>query len=341
MEKQKEITIYDIARKLDLSPATVSRGLKDHPAIKKDTRKRIKETASKMGYQHNLFARNLRSKNTNTIGVIIPRLDSYFMSSVISGMENVVNERGYNLIISQSQETYEREILSANTMYNSRVDGLLVSLAYNTQNIEHFEMLLRKKIPVIFFDRVVEHPSCTNIIIDNTKAGYDATNHLITQGCKRLLYIGGNLKRNVYADRLRGFRQALAEHNLPFDDNLVIINALNEPGGVEAAQQILAMSTRPDGIFAANDTSAVACLQTLKSAGIRIPEDIAIAGFNNDPISHIVEPNLTTINYPGHEMGEIAASTLINSVNNKPGSGLNTLVLRHQLIIRESSVRNK
>jgi LacI family transcriptional regulator len=339
MTDQKEVTIYDIAKKLELSPATVSRGLQDHPAIKKDTRKRIKETALKMGYQNNLFARNLRSKKTNTIGIIIPRFDSYFMSTVISGMEKVANDRGYNLIISQSQETVENEIASATTMYNSRVDGLLVSLAYTTENIEHFDSLLKKNIPIIFFDRVIEHPKCTNIIIDNGKAGYDAASHLVSQGCQHLVYIGGNLKRNVYAERLKGFKLALLEKGLPFHDGQIIINNLDESGGAEAARIILKMKPRPDGIFAANDTSAVACIQELKASGIEIPKEIAVAGFNNDPISHIIEPNLTTVNYPGREMGEIAATTLINAISNLPASNLNTLVLRHQLIVRQSSLR--
>lgn len=339
MEDHKDITIYDIAKKLDLSPATVSRGLKDHPAIKKETRKRIKDAATKMGYQNNLFASSLRSKKTNTIGIIIPRLNSYFMSTVITGMEHVVNARGYNLIISQSQETREKEIASANTMFNNRVDGLLVSLAFDTQDIDHFEALLRKKIPVIFFDRVIEHPRCTNIIIDNARAGYDAVNHLLEQGCKRIVYIGGNLKRNVYADRLKGYKLALSERGIPFDESLIVINNLNDLGGQEAAQKILQMKDKPDGVFAANDSSAVACIQELKTAGIRIPNDIAVVGFNNDPISRIIEPNLTTVNYPGYEMGEIAATTLINAINSAPGSTINTLVLRHQLIVRESSTR--
>jgi LacI family transcriptional regulator len=339
MEDHKDITIYDIAKKLDLSPATVSRGLKDHPAIKKETRKRIKDAAMKMGYQNNMFASNLRTKKTNTIGIIVPRLDSYFMSTVISGMEKVVNARGYNLIISQSQEAYEKEITSANTMFNSRVDGLLVSLAYDTQSIDHFEALLKKKIPVIFFDRVVDHPRCTNIVIDNTRAGYDAVSHLLEQGCKRIVYLGGNLQRNVYADRLKGYKLALAENGIAFDDGLIIINTLNEQGGHEAAQAILQMHKKPDGVFAANDSSAVACIQELKAAGLRIPTDIAVVGFNNDPLSRIIEPNLTTINYPGYEMGEIAATTLINAINSAPGSTINSLVLRHQLIVRESSLR--
>jgi LacI family transcriptional regulator len=339
MSSLKDVTIYDIAKVLDLSPATVSRGLKDHPAIKKDTRRKIKETAIQMGYQHNMFARNLRVRKTNTIGIIIPRLNSYFMSMVISGMEKIANQRGYNLIISQSQESFEKEIASVNTMFNSRVDGLLVSLAYDTDNIDHFDSLLKKQIPVIFFDRVVEHPNCTSIVIDNVKAGYDATSHLLDQGCQRIVYLGGNLKRNVYADRLKGYKLALLEKGISFDDSLQLINYLTEQSAVEAAQQILQMEKRPDGIFAANDTSAVACIQILKQEGIRIPEDVAVVGFNNDPVSRVVEPNLTTINYPGHEMGEIAASTLINSIDQQPTSTLDTLVLRHQLIIRNSSRR--
>jgi LacI family transcriptional regulator len=339
MSTVKEITIYDIAKALEISPATVSRGLKDHPGIRKDTKKRILEAARQMGYQHNTFARSLRIKQTNTIGVVIPRLNSYFMSTVIAGMEKVANTNGYNLIISQSQESVKREIASVNTMFNSRVDGLMVSLAYETENIDHFNSLLQKDIPIIFFDRVAEHTKCTSIVIDNVKAGYDVTAHLIDQGCRRIVYIGGSLTRNVYGDRLKGYKQALAEKNIAFDESLVIINSLNEQGGSEAAQQILKMDKRPDGIFAANDTSAVACIRELKQSGIQVPEDIAVAGFNNDPISRVIEPNLTTVHYPGLEMGEVAATTLINGLKKLPGSNLNTLVLRHSLIIRQSSLR--
>jgi LacI family transcriptional regulator len=340
MSASKEITIYDIARALDISPATVSRGLKDHPGIRKDTKKRILEAAREMGYQHNTFARSLRIKRTNTIGVVIPRLNSYFMSTVIAGMEKVANQHGYNLIISQSQESAKREIASVNTMFNSRVDGLMVSLAYETENIDHFDSLLKKDIPIIFFDRIVEHSKCTSITIDNTRAGFDATAHLLDQGSKRIVYIGGPLSRNVYTDRMTGYKQALAQRGIGFDQSLIIINNLSDQAGIEAAQQILQMEHRPDGIFAANDTSAVGCIGELKRAGIRIPDDIAVVGFNNDPIARVVEPNLTTINYPGLEMGEVAATTLINSLNKQPGANLNTLVLRHSLIVRQSSLRH-
>lgn len=341
MQEQKDVTIYDIAEKLDISPATVSRGLKDHPAIKKETKKRIKEMAAKMGYQNNTFASSLRSRRTNTIGIIIPRINSAFMSSVISGIEHIVNSKGYNLIISQSQENYSKEIVSATTMFNSRVDGLLVSLASDTDRIQHFESLLRKKIPVIFFDRVFAHPDCTSIVIDNVQAGYDAVTHLLDQGCRRIMYIGGSLKRNVYADRLKGYKLALADKGIAFSDHYIHTDVLSEQTGVEAARKILGMDPRPDGVFAANDSSAVACMQTLQDAGIKVPEDVAVAGFNNDPISWIARPRLTTVNYPGYEMGQIAATTLINAIHQSSASGLTTLVLKHELIVRDSSVRVK
>lgn len=339
MNNHKEVTIYDIARVLDLSPATVSRGLKDHPNIRKDTKKKILDTARKMGYQHNTFASNLRRNRTNTIGVIIPRLNSYFMATVIAGMEKVANNMGYNLIIGQSQESVKKEVANVTTLFNSRVDGLLVSVAYDTRNTDHFEMLLKKGIPLIFFDRVMEHPGCTNIVIDNRKAGYDVTKHLIQQGCRRIVHIGGHFSRNVYSDRLEGYKQALAESGIPFDPSLVFSNNLSDQEGAETAQRILKMDPLPDAIFTSNDTSGVACIREIKQAGINVPHQIAVAGFNNDPISRVIDPNLTTINYPGQEMGEVAATTLINKLNNLPSGNLDTIVLRHELIIRQSSVR--
>src|SRR5205085_10019250 len=199
MSQLKDVTIYDIAEVLSLSPATVSRGLKDHPGLRKDTKRRIVETALKMGYQQNMFARNLRRKKSNTIGVIVPRLNSYFMSTVIAGIEKAANNAGYNLIIAQSQEQFKKEVAGVNTMYNSRVDGLLVSLSYDTRNTEHFDTIRNKQIPLIFFDRVTDYPNCTSVVIDNVKAGYDATMHLIEQGCKRIAHVGGSMNRNVYA----------------------------------------------------------------------------------------------------------------------------------------------
>jgi LacI family transcriptional regulator len=318
--------------------------LKDHPAINKNTRKKIVEAARHLGYRSNTFASSLRSKKTYTIGIIVPRLNSYFMSSVLAGMEDAASRENYNLIISQSLESSEKEVANAHTMFNKRVDGLLVSLAYDTEQINHFEPFFKKAIPVIFFDRIHPHNESTSIIIDNYKAAYEVTKHLIEQGCKKIMHLGGNLLRNVYADRLNGYKQALRDHKISFDERLLYISKLTEEAGNEAAKHILKMPVRqrPDAVFSANDTAAVYCMKKLKEAGIQIPDIIAFAGFNNDPISKIIEPNLTTVNYSGYDMGEAAVTSLINHLNGIANvKATNTIILRSELIIRESSLKNK
>lgn len=339
MTSDRDVTIYDIANALGISASTVSRGLKNHPHVRKEMKKKILLTARKMGYQKNRFASNLRQKHTSTIGVIIPRLDSYFMSTVISGMEKVANDSGYNLIISQSQESFRKESASVATLFNSRVDGMLISLSYETTDLEHLNIVFKKRIPVVFFDRIHDHPGCKSVVINNFKAGYEATSHLIEQGCKKILHIGGCLQRNVYSDRYNGFLQALRDNGLEANPDTLIVSDLSHKSGLEIARNLLQRKQLPDGIFASNDTSAVAVICGLKEAGIRIPEDICVVGFNNDPISRVVEPNLTTISYPGHEMGQIAAITLINILKGQQSEMLNTIVLSHSLIVRQSSLR--
>ena len=343
MTAEKEITIYDIAKHLGISATTVSRGLKDHPTINKNTRKKIVEAARQLGYRSNTFASSLRSKKTHTLGIIVPRLNSYFMSSVLAGMEDAASKENYNLIISQSLESSKKEIANAHTMFNKRVDGLLVSLAYDTENIDHFLPFFKKKIPVIFFDRVYPYNDSTSIVIDNNKAAYDITKHLIEQGCRRIMHLGGNLLRNVYSDRLKGYKQALHDHKISFDEKLVLISKLNEAAGMDAAKHILKMTgKKPDAVFSANDTAAVYCMIKLKEAGIKIPSDIAFAGFNNDPISNIIEPNLTTVNYSGYDVGEAAITSLLNHVKGISSiKTTNTIILRSDLIIRDSSLKNK
>jgi LacI family transcriptional regulator len=340
MISKKEVTIYDLAKALNLSASTVSRGLKDNPYVKRDTKKKISAKAREMGYQRNKFASNLRQNRTNTLGVLVPKLNSYFMATAIAGIEKITNQYGYDLIISQSQESGKKEIVSLATLFNSRVDGLLVSLSFDTKNLDPFKIFFSKGIPVVFFDRVYECQGCMSIIIDNYKAGYEATSHLIAQGCKRIVHLGGNLLRNVYSDRFRGYKQALADYGVEFDQKLVIISDLTEQSGRETAHRILNMENRPDGIFTANDTTAVAAMCELKQAGIRIPEEIAVVGFNDEPISRVIQPNLTTIHYPAMEVGEIAASSMINRLNNTQAVSLSTIVLEHSLIIRQSTLRN-
>lgn len=342
MSREKEITIYDIARELDLSAATVSRGLKDHPAINKHTKKKISDLAHKLGYRTNNFASNLRKQRTNTIGVIVHELKSQFITSVLAGIEKITTEANYDIIIAHSSEAYTKEAANALNLFHKRVDGVIASLAFDTENLSHFEPFERKGIPVIFFDRVFEEREGTKVVINNMKAGYDATKHLIEQGCKRIAHITANLKRNVYAERLKGYQLALAESGLKFSDKLVVVDDLSEEASIRSAKKIMAMKPMPDGIFITNDFCAAICIQTLKEAGIRIPEDIAIVGFNNDVISKIIEPKLTTINYPGIEIGEIVARNLINHLQGNSNIKLtNTIIIKSELIVRESSLKKK
>jgi LacI family transcriptional regulator len=341
MNKTKEITIYDIAQKLNISVATVSRGLKDNEAVNKHTRKKIFEIAEKMGYRSNHFARNLRQQQTHTIGVIVHELNSNFITSVLRGIEKVTAETGYDIIITHSSESATKEAANAKNLFHKRVDGLIASLSFDTENLDHFDSFVKKGIPVIFFDRV-EQEGNSVVIIDNYRCGYQATKHLLDQGCTRIAHVTSSLKRNVYMDRFRGYKDALSDRGIIFNEDNLIINDLSEKAGTDAANQILKMKELPDGIFLTNDFVAAVCMRTLKEHGIVIPDDIAIVGFNNDAIAKLIEPSLTTINYPGIDVGEIAARNLINHLMGLSNiSQTNCIIVRSELIIRNSSLKIK
>ncbi len=340
MVKGKEVTIYDLANRLNISIATVSRGLKDDPVVSKKTRKKIFELAEEMGYRSNHFARNLRRQKTNTIGIIVHELNSNFITSVLAGIEKITTEAGYDLIITHSSESSVKEAANAKNLFHKRVDGLIASLSFDTNDLEHFRSFEEKGVPVIFFDRVEQTNNNSVVIIDNYKCGYQATRHLIEQGCKKIVHVTSSLKRNVYSERYRGYRDALFDNNIPFDESLLIINDLSENAGIQSAKQILSMNPLPDGAFITNDFVAAVCMRTLKENNIKIPGDIAIVGFNNDAIGKLIEPALTTINYPGKDMGEIVARNLINHLQ---GTGniqnIHTVIVSSDLIIRKSSLK--
>ncbi|MEO7044875.1 MAG: LacI family DNA-binding transcriptional regulator [Ferruginibacter sp.] len=340
MKPEKEITIYDIAKQLNISAATVSRALNDNTSVSASTKKKVNSLAESLGYRHNLFASSLRLQKTHTIGVIFHELNSYFITSVLAGIEKIATEAKYNLIIVHSAENADIEVANTRNLFHKRVDGVIASLSFNTESLNHFEQFESKKIPVIFFDRVFENKDGTKIIINNFQAGYEATSHLIEQGCKRIAHITSSLKRNVYAERLRGYKQALLDHKLKFDEKLLIIDGLREEDAARSASHILAMKKMPDGIFITNDFCAAVVMQALKDAGVRIPQDVAIVGFNNDSIGKVISPKLTTINYPGFEMGQLAARTLISHLKGSWDMKItSTMVIKSELIVRESSLK--
>jgi LacI family transcriptional regulator len=338
---EKEITIYDLAKILALSPATVSRALNDHPAINVKTKTLIAEKAAELGYRSNTFASHLRTRKTNTLGVIVPRLNSNFMSTVLAGMEEVANNVGYNLLISQSLESEVKERANAKTMFNSRVDGLLVSVAYDTDSFEHFSAFINRNIPVLFFDRILPHIQCGAVVIDNEQAGYNATRHLLDEGCRRIMHVTGDLRRNVYADRFAGFKRALSEAGIPADDTFIMSTDLSQEAGRDVAERVDQMDVKPDALFIVNDLCAVICMQALQEKGYKIPQDIAVVGFNNDPVSQVITPQLTTVFYPGYQMGKTAMTTIIGQLNGaKATDDMEPIILRSELIIRRSSMRS-
>jgi LacI family transcriptional regulator len=342
MQNGKETTIYDLARHLDISVATVSRALNDDPVVSKKTKKKIFDLAKEMGYRQNRFASSLRKQRTNTIGVMVHELNSNFITSVLAGIEKITTAAGYDIIIAHSSESFEKETANALNLFHKRVDGLIASLAFDTVGLDHFRSFEEKGIPIVFFDRVEENSDSANVVIDNYRCGFLATQHLIEQGCKRIALVTATLQRNVYAQRYNGFVAAHTANNMKVDEKLVLIKDLSEKSGFETAMEIMDMDPMPDGAFITNDFVAATFMHTMRENGIRIPEDIAVVGFNNDAVSRIVEPRLTTIDYPGVDMGEIAARNLINHL--KGISDLkqtSTIIVRSELVVRDSSLKKK
>ncbi len=339
---KKEVTIYDIARELNISSTTVSRGLQNNETINKNTRKKIHDTAKELGYRQNTFAKNLRSQKTNTIGFLVHELNSNFITSVLAGIEKVTAEEGYDIIIAHSSESFKKEVSNASNLFHRRVDGIIASLSLETKDFSHFTQFEEKQVPVIFFDRVEENENNTKVIINNYQNGFDATKHLIEQGCKKIVLVTANLNRNVYAQRHKGYADALKANGIAYNKNMVLIKDLSEQCGIDAAKEIMKMKPMPDGAFITNDFTAAVCMQALKSAGLHIPDDIAIVGFNNDAISKIVEPQLSTVDYPGKDMGEIAARNLINHLKGVSNiKKTKTIIVQSELIIRKSSMRKQ
>lgn len=335
MNDEKEVTIYDIARELKLSASTVSRALKGNPIINYKTRQKVAECSEKLGYRSNAFASNLRRKKTNTIGVIVPRLDSHFLSSCLAGMEEVASTNGYNLIITQSHESSKKEAENAVTMFNNRVDGLIVSLTAENNQPDYFRRFTEKHVPIVYFDRIPAKEDVTCVCANNFEAAYKATQHLIAKGCRRLLHITIPSASNVYADRCQGFEAAAKDAGCIA--STLFLPALNMETGRDAANQIGKMSPRPEGIFVANDIAAAGCMLQLEELGIAVPNDILIIGFNNDPICMLVNPPLSSVSYCGRDAGMMAADRLFEMIDNYDFA-FQKIIIDTSVIERESSL---
>lgn len=340
MENSKDVTIYDIAKNLRVSPSTVSRALNDDPTVSKKTRKRIFDTASEMGYRSNPYAKNLRQQQSLTIGVIVSELNNGIMTPVLSGIETVANEAGYGIIIMDSSQRVSKEADIAQSLFHRRVDGLIAFLAPDTSNLDHFSPFIEKNIPLIFLDRAMHIAGTTSVVIDNMSCGVLATQHLIKQGCSRIAYVTSSVESDTYALRYSGYLSALKSGGLPFDGSLVITGELTEDGAAIVAEKLMKLDPLPDGLFVTSDLAAAVCIRMFTERGLRVPEDIAVVGFNNEIIGKLIRPTLTTVNYPGREIGEAAALHLVDHLK---GGGkmqnISTLTIRAGLVVRESSIK--
>lgn len=341
MKEKKKITIYDLAKRINYSPSTISRALNDDKTISKKATKLIKEAAAEMGYRRNTLAASLRNSKTNTIGIMISRINRPFIALLISGVEDFARKQGNNVIISQSDDMYENEVNNAKVLFDSRISGLIVSLAMETKDFAHFEQFVDQRIPIVFVDRVPEEFNSYKVLIDNYAAGYKATKHLIEQGCKRIAHFAGAQHRSVYKDRMNGYIDALKEHNLPVEKELIIkFKTLSFEEGHKATKKLLALNPRPDGLFSSNDTAAVSAIMYAKKNGVNIPKDLAVIGFNDDPMASIVDPALSSITHPAYQMGKIAAQRVLNhSEENYDSTVSEMTILSTELVIRESSRR--
>jgi LacI family transcriptional regulator len=339
--KTRQVTIKDIARQLAISPATVSRALKDHPDISKSTKKAVVDLASSLNYQPNSIALSLRSQKTFTIGVIVPEIIHFFFSSAISGIEDVAYKAGYNVIICQSNESYEREVANINTLVNNRVDGILISISKNTHDFSHLKKVVNMGIPLIFFDRVCKEIEAHKVIVEDENGAYNAVDHLIKKGYRKIAHLAGPASLEISTLRNKGYLKALEDNNIVHDPLFTIL-ADNKDDGYKAMKTLLQMPNRPDAVFAINDNVAVGAMQAIKEAGLNIPKDIAIIGFSDDQkITSLVEPHLSSIAQPAFLIGQTAGELFLKQINNPDDPNFEEVILDTELIIRESSDFNK
>jgi len=337
--RSSHVTIKDIAKKLNVSPSTVSRALKDHPEISDKTKKIVKELATLLGYRPNQVALSLRSQHTNTIGIIIPEIVHHFFSSVISGVEDIAIQEGYNVMIFQSGESYSKEVLNTQSLYASRVDGLLVSLSKATKDFEHFKNLLNHDVPIVFFDRICEGLKTDRVIVDDYGGAYEAVEHLINQGCKRILHLSSSKEILIGRNRINGYKDALDEYNIPFDEKLVVKCDSYEEA-LAMTDDIFDANSDIDGVFAVNDFAAIGAMKVLKNRGKKIPEDISIIGFTNSVSSLFTDPALSSVDQHGKEVGRESARLLLKRLSegvSEDDHTPQTRIVRTDLVIRDSS----
>lgn len=337
------VTISDIAKQLNITSGTVSRALNDHPAISDKTKKRVLKTAQKLNYRRNKIASSLRSGQTGIIGVIIPSAAINFFGSVVHGIESMANQNGYNILIYQSNESWEHEQKGIETFLNARVDGIMVSMAKETKDYTHFLNAKQAKMPIVFFDRTNDDLQIDSVVIDDHRGAFIATQHLIEQGYSRIAHISGPQHIGIFKARLQGYKDALKKYKIKFDAKLVFKGDVSIEAGKLAIQEFMKLPDPPDAAFAVEDFTALGALKELKQQHIPVPEDFGIIGFANESFGEHITPSLSTIDQQTVKMGKEAFSLMINLIEEKGNEHMTIQkrILDPIPVFRNSSLRTK
>lgn len=335
---KNRVTIKDIAKELNISTSTVSRALADKWDVNPDTRKAVLELADKWHYRPNPISLSLKQQHSLFVGVIIPEFFKSFFPEIIMGIESVLRPNGYHVLICQSNESAEIELVNLKALESKMVDGFIISVTGN-DNYSYFESLIKSNFPVVFFNRICPGLNVSQVVVDDYKWAFQATDYLIKCGYKRIVHLAGPNNLDLAQERKRGYVNALEKHGINIDADLIIPCGVQMERGVMAAHTILNMENRPDAIFAINDPVAIGAMKTLQRNGIKIPDDIAIIGFTDSKMAIVVEPNLTSVEQPTFEMGKAAAELLLEQIKNKGDEPISPkkIVLEAKLNLRESS----
>jgi len=334
----KPPTIKDIARQLNISVSTVSRAIRNASDVNKETKQAVLSLVEELNYQPNQLALSLRNKQTHTIGVIVPNLD-YVLSMMVRGIDEVALEAGYTVMICQSNESFGREILNTRRLLESLVDGFIISVSSETKNFDHIKKIQEKEIPLVVFDRVTPHLKAPSVRIDNEDGGFQATEHLIEQGYKRIAILAGPKNLDISNKRMEGYLSALKKHKLKVDQNLIMHCDFNQDYAFFATEELLAMKKRPDAIFTISDRMAIGAMLAIKKKGLEMPHDIGLVGFNDEPILSLVSPTISSVEQPSFELGKITAKLFIEFMHHNGDMSDVEKVLKPKLYIRESSRR--
>jgi len=335
---QKKTTIKDIAKTLDISAAAVSKALHDDSRISKATKEAVKRVAKELNYQPNHLASALRKGKSNLVGVMVPRTNSSFFSSVLESMESVLHKAGYNVIITQSNESFEKENSNIDALLYTQVDGIIASMANETVDLSHYEKIKEKGIPLILFDRGENDLNVDYVGINDYDSSHMIVEHLVNQGCNRIAHIGGYRRTRIFNNRIRGYVDALKKYNLPLEENLLLECNLTLEDGRTQMTKLLQLKQPPDAVYAASDNAALGALQVLKEQQIEVPKEIKLVGFGNEPFTELVSPSISTVEQQSHNIGRISAEVFLERIAEEDlTQTLTKHILNAELLVRESS----